>query len=98
MFTSLRKLQANRANAQKSTGAKTPEGKAASAQNRTTHGLLGQFRVLPGEHQDRFDARSINSWKTKNPSASPKSNSSRKWPRACGSRNARAVIRKPASS
>ncbi len=56
MFTSLRKLQANRANAQKSTDAKTPEGKAASAQNRTTHGLLGQFRVLPSEHQDRFDA------------------------------------------
>ncbi len=56
MFTSLRKLQANRANAQKSCGPVTEEGRAKSAQNRTTHGLLGQFRVLAGEHQDRFDA------------------------------------------
>ncbi len=56
MFTSLRKLAANRENAQKSTGPISAAGKEKVSQNRTTHGLLGQFRVLPGEHQDRFDA------------------------------------------
>ncbi len=56
MFKSFRKLQANRANAQKSTGPTSAAGKEKVSQNRTTHGLLGQFRVLPGEHQDRFDA------------------------------------------
>ncbi len=56
MFTSLRKLQANRANALKATGPTSAAGKEKVSQNRTTHGLLGQFRVLPGEHQDRFDA------------------------------------------
>ncbi len=56
MFTSLRKLAANRENAQKSTGPTSAEGKEKVSQNRTTHGLLGQFRVLTGEHQDRFDA------------------------------------------
>ncbi len=55
MFTSLRKLQANRANAQKSTGPTSAAGRATVSQNRITHGLLGQFRVLQGERQDLFD-------------------------------------------
>jgi len=46
---------ANQQNAQASTGPKTPEGKAASSQNATKHGLSGAFRVLPGESQDAFD-------------------------------------------
>lgn len=41
-----RKLQANRANAQKSTGPRTPEGKARSSQNARTHGLLAR-RFIP---------------------------------------------------
>ena len=49
-------LAANRANAQKSTGPATPEGKAKSAHNRTVHGLTGAFQVLEGESQDKFDA------------------------------------------
>ena len=56
MFTSFRKREANRANAQKSTGPVSAEGKARSSQNRTVHGLTGAFRVLEGEDQEKFDA------------------------------------------
>jgi len=38
--TSARKIEANRRNAQRSTGPKTPEGKAKSSQNAVTHGIL----------------------------------------------------------
>jgi hypothetical protein len=46
---------ANQANAQHSTGPRTPEGKAASAQNATKHNLAGEFRVLPNESQENYD-------------------------------------------
>jgi hypothetical protein len=49
------KLFANRANAQLSTGAVTPEGKAIVCQNATRHGLTGTFQVLPNESQADFD-------------------------------------------
>ncbi len=55
MPTSLRKLAANRANAQKSTGPTSQAGKTKVAQNRTVHGLAGQFQVLECESQDEFD-------------------------------------------
>ena len=48
-------IQANRRNAQLSTGPRTPEGKARSAANATTHGLTGRFRVLDTENQADFD-------------------------------------------
>ena len=48
-------IQANRRNAQASTGPRTPEGKAISSANSTKHGLSGGFRVLPGETQEEFD-------------------------------------------
>jgi len=48
---------ANRLNAQKSTGPKTPEGQAASAKNSLKHGLTAQkFKVLSWEDQDAYDA------------------------------------------
>ncbi len=48
-MTTEAQIEANRANAQKSTGPRTPEGKAAVAQNAVTHGLLARTAVLHGE-------------------------------------------------
>lgn len=56
MFTSNRKLKANRANAQKSTGPRTTAGRETVSHNRTTHGLCGRFRVLPSEDQSEYDS------------------------------------------
>jgi len=47
----------NRGNAQHSTGPRTEEGKAASAQNARKHGLTGQLRLDSQAESDRFDAR-----------------------------------------
>jgi hypothetical protein len=48
-------LAANQANAQRSTGPRTPQGKAISALNNFRHGFNGAFTVLPWEDQDQFD-------------------------------------------
>ena len=64
-MATLRQIQANRLNAQKSTGPKTPEGKSASSQNALKSGLdaesqfvLGEtredFALLQSEYYDRF--------------------------------------------
>jgi len=55
-MTSQKQIKANRQNAKKSTGPKTPEGKAKSAQNATTHGLTASHDVIKGESQEQFDA------------------------------------------
>ena len=49
-------IEANRANAQKSTGPRTAEGKALVAQNAITHGLLARAGVIPGEEVHEFEA------------------------------------------
>src|SRR4051794_33173907 len=54
-MTTSTQLTANRSNAQRSTGPKTPEGKAICARNNFRHGLSGAFTVLPWESQDEFD-------------------------------------------
>jgi hypothetical protein len=46
MSVSAKQLAANRRNAKRSTGPKTPEGKARSSQNATKHGLLSQHAVI----------------------------------------------------
>jgi hypothetical protein len=46
----------NRANAQHSTGPKTPQGKAASSQNAAKHHLTSKQVVIPGEDPAAFDA------------------------------------------
>src|SRR5215210_8171116 len=51
-MTSDKKTQANRQNALKSTGPKTPEGKAAVRRNALKHGLLSQEILLPGEDEE----------------------------------------------
>jgi len=48
-------ILANRLNAQKSTGPKTPEGKAAVAQNALKHGLSARRDVVITESQAEFD-------------------------------------------
>ena len=47
-------LTANRLNAQKSTGPRTAEGKAAACLNAVQHGLRAQALVLPGEEPDEY--------------------------------------------
>lgn len=53
-MTSQAKIDANRENAKRSTGPKTPEGKAASRMNAVKHGLLASFPLIPGEEGDRL--------------------------------------------
>ena len=48
-------IRANRKNAKKSTGPRTNEGKARSAQNPLKHGLLARDAVLPDEDPADFD-------------------------------------------
>ncbi len=50
-MTSDKKAEANRRNALKSTGPKTPEGKAAVRLNAVKHGLLSQEVLLPAEDE-----------------------------------------------
>jgi hypothetical protein len=52
--TSQAQIDANRANAQLSSGPKTEEGKAISSQNRRYHGLAGEFFVMPWEDAAAF--------------------------------------------
>jgi hypothetical protein len=47
-------LDANRVNAQKSTGPRTPEGRAAVRQNALKHGLTSMSPVAPGEDPAEF--------------------------------------------
>ena len=51
-----RQFEANRANAQKSTGPKTPEGKAAVRLNGLKHGLAAETILVPGEDPAKFQA------------------------------------------
>jgi hypothetical protein len=57
MFVSEKRLTANRRNAQKSTGPRTPEGKAKVSQNALKHGLYSRRAIitsprLPENHAD----------------------------------------------
>ena len=56
MSISEKQLEANRRNAQRSTGPKTDDGKARSSRNNLRHGLTGQVTVLPGEDREVHDA------------------------------------------
>src|SRR5512143_1610728 len=54
-MTTEAQVAANRANARKSTGPRTPEGKAVVAQNAVKHGLLAREGVLRGEDGEEFE-------------------------------------------
>ena len=53
--TTDRKAETNRENAQKSTGPKSPAGKATSSKNRLSHGLCSQDLLVGNETADDFD-------------------------------------------
>ena len=54
-MASVAQLLANRSNAQKSTGPRTPEGKAVVAQNAVRHGLCAERVVIQGEDPGEFE-------------------------------------------
>jgi hypothetical protein len=54
-MTTLRKSESARANGAKSRGPTTPEGKLASSQNATQHGIFSRTMVLQCESQPRFE-------------------------------------------
>ena len=54
-MTTRKQRAANRRNAKKSTGPKTPEGKAKSAQNATKHGLLSGRPLLADEDPAAYE-------------------------------------------
>ncbi len=51
-----KQIEANRRNAQKSTGPRTIEGKSNSSRNNLRHGLTGQISLLPTEDREAHDA------------------------------------------
>ncbi|HSV98536.1 MAG TPA: hypothetical protein VLI39_00075, partial [Sedimentisphaerales bacterium] len=54
-MASVAQIQANRSNAQKSTGPRTAQGKAVASQNAVKHGLLAEQVVIRGEDAAQFD-------------------------------------------
>src|SRR5580765_2237263 len=54
-MATLKQIEANRRNALRSTGPKTPAGKAAVRLNALRNGLWAKTVVLPGEKQEDFD-------------------------------------------
>jgi len=55
MATSPARLAANAANAQHSTGPRTPEGQARSSQNARTHGLTARDVIVAPNEREEFD-------------------------------------------
>jgi hypothetical protein len=55
-MVSEKQLEANRRNAQRSTGPKTAEGKSNSSRNNLRHGLTGHISLLPTEDREAHDA------------------------------------------
>src|SRR6202011_2346085 len=54
-MATIKQFEANRRNALRSTGPKTPEGKAAVSMNALRHGLRARTVVLPGENREEFN-------------------------------------------
>ena len=65
-----KQIEANRANAQKSTGPRTPEGRAAVRLNGVKHGLTSKLLVLDGEQEADF-AEMLSSLEAEHQPATP---------------------------
>jgi hypothetical protein len=61
-ISSTKRIEANRRNAQKSSGPKTAEGKGRVRLNALKHGLTASIAVLPGEDADGLKSR-VEAWK-----------------------------------
>lgn len=59
-MTTEAKREANRRNALKSTGPRTPKGKSTVARNAVKHGLLSREVLLPDENRSAFRAMAAN--------------------------------------
>jgi hypothetical protein len=55
-MTSQRQLEANQANAKRSTGPRTLDGRARSRMNAVKHGLTAKYIVIGDEDPDEFEA------------------------------------------
>jgi hypothetical protein len=55
-MTTLAKIEANRSNAELSTGPRTAEGKVIVSRNATTHGIYSNVPVVPGECHEQWEA------------------------------------------
>ena len=58
-MATLKQFEANRRNAQKSTGPKTPEGKSAVSMNALRHGLTGHTIILPSEDLKAYESHAL---------------------------------------
>jgi hypothetical protein len=67
---SQRQIEANRRNARRSTGPKTPEGKAIASRNRSLHGFRSRGPLLPGEDPAEF-AAALAGWHAEYQPANP---------------------------
>jgi hypothetical protein len=66
-MSSERQIEANQLNAQRSTGPRSPDGKARVASNALKHGLTGKRVVLPNENAEEFEAFRIALWNDLDP-------------------------------
>ncbi len=55
-MTTAKQIEANRRNAQRSTGPRTAEGRACVSQNRAKRGFFAPRTLVPGESLDEYDA------------------------------------------
>ncbi|MFN7994515.1 MAG: hypothetical protein U0Q18_12990 [Bryobacteraceae bacterium] len=65
-----KQIEANRRNAQKSTGPRTPEGKAMSSLNATTHGFSARAVLLPHENPEDYQtlhSQLVAEWRPEGP-------------------------------
>src|SRR5262249_28731064 len=52
-----KQIEANRRNARRSTGPRSPRGKLRSRLNAVTHGLTAQTLILPGDDEPEYHRR-----------------------------------------